>query len=343
MESNEFNKYFENCIKIYNQSLNDYKVNKINILDLKNKIEKIIEILSKLKERNNTENLNQILEFIKNCKLKLFEMKFETINKFSEYKPLNRNTTTIEGYINSRVISNDYLINFKDIFLIPTNNVKDRFEKNFKIINYKQNKNILLYGPKGCGKTLISQCFAGIENNINYIMINDINFFSVEGFVSSFIKIIPYKQPIVIFFKNINLMKSILNRLNSIIDFLNSKKDNKIYIIASCNHPNEILKDTLEKFKIEFIPPIYGVNDKISYIKYLSKLTGIPLYLTEDDYMNVVIKLRNFSNEDMKNLIIYCNSITNQITKEVLINNINKIKFSLTDNILNMYNLLKNL
>ena len=339
MESNEFNKYFENCIKIYNQSLNDYKMNKITFLVLKGKIEKIIEILSKLKVKtNNTDNLNKIRELLKNCKLKLFEMKFETLNKISEYKPLNENLS-IEGYINSRVISNEYLINFKDIFLIPTNNVKDRFIKNFKIINYKQNKNLLLYGPKGCGKTLVSQCFAGIENNINYIMINNINYFSVQGFISSFIKIIPYKQPIVIFFKNINLMTPILNRLNSIIDILNSKKDNKIYIIASCNHPNEIPKDLLDKFKIEFIPPIFNLNDKINYIKYLSELTGIPLYLNEDDYMNVVIKLRNFSNEDMKNLIIYCNSITSQITKEVLINNINNIKFTLTDDVLKIYNL----
>ena len=331
MESNEFNKYFENCIKIYNKSLNDYKMNKITFLVLKGKIEKIIEILSKLKVKtNNTDNLNKIRELLKNCKLKLFEMKFETLNKISEYKPLNENLS-IEGYINSRVISNEYLINFKDIFLIPTNNVKDRFIKNFKIINYKQNKNLLLYGPKGCGKTLVSQCFAGIENNINY--------FSVQGFISSFIKIIPYKQPIVIFFKNINLMTPILNRLNSIIDILNSKKDNKIYIIASCNHPNEIPKDLLDKFKIEFIPPIFNLNDKINYIKYLSELTGIPLYLNEDDYMNVVIKLRNFSNEDMKNLIIYCNSITSQITKEVLINNINNIKFTLTDDVLKIYNL----
>ena len=339
MESNEFNKYFENCIKIYNQSLNDYKMNKITFLVLKGKIEKIIEILSKLKVKtNNTDNLNKIIELLKNCKLKLFEMKFETLNKISEYKPLNENLS-IEGYINSRVISNEYLINFKDIFLIPTNNVKDRFIKNFKIINYKQNKNLLLYGPKGCGKTLVSQSFAGIENNINYIMINNINYFSVQGFISSFIKIIPYKQPIVIFFKNINLMTPILNRLNSIIDILNSKKDNKIYIIASCNHPNEIPKDLLDKFKIEFIPPIFNLNDKINYIKYLSELTGIPLYLNEDDYMNVVIKLRNFSNEDMKNLIIYCNSITSQITKEVLINNINNIKFTLTDDVLKIYNL----
>ena len=339
MESNEFNKYFENCIKIYNQSLNDYKMNKITFLVLKGKIEKIIEILSKLKVKtNNTDNLNKIRELLKNCKLKLFEMKFETLNKISEYKPLNENLS-IEGYINSRVISNEYLINFKDIFLIPTNNVKDRFIKNFKIINYKQNKNLLLYGPKGCGKTLVSQSFAGIENNINYIMINNINYFSVQGFISSFIKIIPYKQPIVIFFKNINLMTPILNRLNSIIDILNSKKDNKIYIIASCNHPNEIPKDLLDKFKIEFIPPIFNLNDKINYIKYLSELTGIPLYLNEDDYMNVVIKLRNFSNEDMKNLIIYCNSITSQITKEVLINNINNIKFTLTDDVLKIYNL----
>ena len=82
------------------------------------------------------------------------------------------------------------------------------------------------------------------------------------------------------------------------------------------------------------------MNDKINYIKYLSKLTGIPLNLSEDDYMKVAISLRNFSNEDMKNLIIYCNSITNNITKDDMINNINNIKFSLTDDILNKYNLL---
>lgn len=200
----------------------------------------------------------------------------------------------------------------------------------------------MLYGPKGCGKTLISQCFAGIENNIKYIMIDNINFFSIEGFSRSLIKIIILNQPIVIFFKNINLyssMSPILNRFNSIIDYLNTVEKNKIYIIASCNHPNEITNEIKNKFKIEFIPPIYNVNDKINYIKYLSKLTGIPLNLTEDDYMKVAISLRNFCNEDMKNLIIYCNSITNNITKDVLINNINNIRFSLTDDILNLYNL----
>ena len=336
MESN-YNYIFEKCIKNYNEIINYYSDNKIKIIDL-NKIEKIKTILKKLIEKiENTRNL----ELIKKCKLKLFEIKFEIINKISEYYPLN-DKNNIESYIRTRIINNEFLINFNDIFLIPSNNFKDKFQKYFGVINYKQNKNILLYGPKGCGKTLISQCFAGIENNIKYIMINDVNFFSIEGFSRSLIKIIILNQPIVIFFKNINLFSSmspILNRFNSIIDYLNTIEKNKIYIIASCNHPNEITNEIKNKFKIEFIPPIYNVNDKINYIKYLSKFTGIPLNLTEDDYMKVAISLRNFCNEDMKNLIIYCNSITNNITKDVLINNINNIQFSLTDNILNIYNL----
>lgn len=335
MEPN-YNNIFETCIKTYDETLNYYNENKIKIIDLK-KIEKIKKILLTLIVKiEKTGNL----ELIKKCKLKLFEIKFEIINKISEYYPLN-DKNNIESYIRSRIINNEFLINFKDIFLIPSNNFKDYYEKYFKIINYRQNKNILLYGPKGCGKTLISQCFAGIENNIKYIMINNENFFTIEGFSRSFIQIIKLNQPIVIFFKNINkLLSPILNRFNSIIDYLNTIENNKIYIIASCNHPNEISNETKNKFKIEFIPPIINVNDKINYIKYLSKLSGIPLNLSEDDYMKVAISLRNFSNEDMKNLIIYCNSITNNITKDVMINNINNIKFSLTDDILNKYNLL---
>ena len=332
MEPN-YNNIFETCIKTYDETLNYYNENKIKIIDL-NRIETIKNILLRLIERTGN------LELIKKCKLKLFEIKFEIINKISEYYPLN-DKNNIESYIRSRIINNEFLINFKDIFLIPSNNFKDYYEKYFKIINYRQNKNILLYGPKGCGKTLISQCFAGIENNIKYIMINNENFFTIEGFSRSFIQIIKLNQPIVIFFKNINkLLSPILNRFNSIIDYLNTIENNKIYIIASCNHPNEISNETKNKFKIEFIPPIINVNDKINYIKYLSKLTGIPLNLSEDDYMKVAISLRNFSNEDMKNLIIYCNSITNNITKDDMINNINNIKFSLTDDILNKYNLL---
>ena len=335
MEPN-YNNIFETCIKTYDETLNYYNENKIKIIDLK-KIEKIKKILLTLIVKiEKTGNL----ELIKKCKLKLFEIKFEIINKISEYYPLN-DKNNIESYIRSRIINNEFLINFKDIFLIPSNNFKDYYEKYFKIINFRQNKNILLYGPKGCGKTLISQCFAGIENNIKYIMINNENFFTIEGFSRSFIQIIKLNQPIVIFFKNINkLLSPILNRFNSIIDYLNTIENNKIYIIASCNHPNEISNETKNKFKIEFIPPIINVNDKINYIKYLSKLSGIPLNLSEDDYMKVAISLRNFSNEDMKNLIIYCNSITNNITKDDMINNINNIKFSLTDDILNKYNLL---
>ena len=336
METN-YNNIFEKCIKTYDETLNYYNENKIKIIDLK-KIEKIKKILLTLIEKTGN------LELIKKCKLKLFEIKFEIINKISEYYPLN-DKNNIESYIRSRIINNEFLINFKDIFLIPSNNFpsnnfKDN-EKYFRIINYRQNKNILLYGPKGCGKTLISQCFAGIENNIKYIMINNENFFTIEGFSGSFIKIIKLNQPIVIFFKNINkLLSPILNRFNSIIDNLNTIKNNKIYIIASCNHPNEISNETKNKFKIEFIRPVVDLNDKINYIKSLSKLTGIPLNLSEDDYMKVAQSLRNFSNEDMKNLIIYCDSITNNITKDVMINNINNIRFSLNDDILNKYNLL---
>ncbi len=346
MEPN-YNEYFETCIKTYNETLNYYNENKIKIIDL-NKIEKIKKILLTLIVKiEKTGNL----ELIKKCKLKLFEIKFEIINKISEYYPLN-DKNNIETYIRSRIIDNEFLINFKDIFLIPLNNfkdfkdlkdlkdLKDYYEKYFRIINYRQNKNILLYGPKGCGKTLISQCFAGIENNIKYIMINNENFFTIEGFSGSFIKIIKLNQPIVIFFKNINkLLSPILNRFNSIIDNLNTIKNNKIYIIASCNHPNEISNETKNKFKIEFIRPVFDLNDKINYIKSLSKLTGIPLNLSEDDYMKVAKSLRYFSNEDMKNLIIYCDSITNNITKDVMINNINNIRFSLNDDILNKYNL----
>ena len=225
MESN-YNNIFETCIKTYDETLNYYNENKIKIIDL-NRIETIKKILLTLIVKiEKTGNL----ELIKKCKLKLFEIKFEIINKISEYYPLN-DKNNIESYIRSRIINNEFLINFKDIFLMPSNNFKDYYEKYFKIINYRQNKNILLYGPKGCGKTLISQCFAGIENNIKYIMINNENFFTIEGFSRSFIQIIKLNQPIVIFFKNINkLLSPILNRFNSNIDYLNTIENNKIYI-----------------------------------------------------------------------------------------------------------------
>ena len=195
MEPN-YNNIFETCIKTYDETLNYYNENKIKIIDL-NKIEKIKKILLTLIVKiEKTGNL----ELIKKCKLKLFEIKFEIINKISEYYPLN-DKNNIESYIRSRIINNEFLINFKDIFLIPSNNFKDYYEKYFKIINYKQNKNILLYGPKGCGKTLISQCFAGIENNIKYIMINNENFFTIEGFFRTFIKIIKLNQPIFKYYR----------------------------------------------------------------------------------------------------------------------------------------------
>ena len=134
-------------------------------------------------------NINSIENLInENEKLiKLYnENKFNLLKKIYSNRPLNKNES-LEKFITEKIITK-VPIKFNDIFDFTLNknleiDIKNKFNKcistNFRIF--------LLYGPKNCGKTLITQSLINENKNIfKFYMINNIDYMNnIQNFSSN--------------------------------------------------------------------------------------------------------------------------------------------------------------
>jgi Cdc6-like AAA superfamily ATPase len=146
-----------------------------------------------------------------------------------------------ESLINfcGKYIFNKSFISFDDIY--ENNSIDDN--KRIKInlnINISQaqktgNKCFLIYGPKGCGKTLYVHAIANMLG-AKIAQIEGVELFKIPFFSREFIKAsfgsMQFK-PLIIYMKNIEQMFSTLNNFNYIYDKVASSYELNVYFFAS--------------------------------------------------------------------------------------------------------------
>jgi replication-associated recombination protein RarA len=228
---------------------------------------------------------------------------------------LNPNES-IEKYISSRILLKPPL-NFSDIYDFTLkrtlqSEIKQKWNKCITI-NYRL---FLLYGPKGCGKTLISQALIS-DNKFKFYMIDSMEQINnINNFMLNLHKVLNYNHPICLFIKNLEALLPKLTQIDFLIDKILEYEDN-VVIVSTNVDPNRLPNDFMNKHKMYFFVGAVKPQDKINYVKFMAKKLNVKLDVDNNVLFDFCAsKLVNFNNEDVKNLIVLAKEIKNIKAKE---------------------------
>lgn len=301
------------CISIRKDAILNYE---------KTKIQEAIEILNDEKRRliklqnfieNKATHLRDYLQYIiktineNNKLLSQYNLSIYTKTpQIFSYKPKDKNKSTIQ-YINSYISENPF-ITFNDIY-DPTEekNLKKFMTETYRKAIISKNKTLLLYGPKGCGKSLTAMAIANYIK-AKFIQIDDPKFFIEDNkFAFELSNLSVARQPIIVYLKYIDAMYPALKFIYFFLDkIINGKTDNKILIIASCIcKPEQLPKELYQYFIYLFYIGPFLLKFKKGYIEFICQKLGITLTMSNENWIRLCQEtFADYSNEDIMKVII---------------------------------------
>lgn len=301
------------CISIRKDAILNYE---------KTKIQEAIEILNDEKRRliklqnfieNKATHLRDYLQYIiktineNNKLLSQYNLSIYTKTpQIFSYKPKDKNKSTIQ-YINSYISENPF-ITFNDIY-DPTEekNLKKFMTETYRKAIISKNKTLLLYGPKGCGKSLTAMAIAN-HIKAKFIQIDDLKFFIEDNkFAFELSNLSVARQPIIVYLKYIDAMYPALKFIYFFLDkIINGKTDNKILIIASCIcKPEQLPKELYQYFIYLFYIGPFLLKFKKGYIEFICQKLGITLTMSNENWIRLCQEtFADYSNEDIMKVII---------------------------------------
>jgi len=245
----------------------------------------------------------------------------------------------------------------KDILyndIIRALNEKERFEK----YGIPLPNGMLLYGPPGCGKTFIAECFAE-EVGFNFLKIitSDIASIYVHGTqekIANYFKEAEKNAPTVMFFDEIEAMvpnrggdvqHSISSEVNEFLVQLNNCGERGIFVIAATNRPEIIDKALLRAgridYKIYVPPPDY--NARLGLFKLYLKNKYIEIDI---NYEELAKQTENYVSVDIKTIVDFAARTAEKkdvrISQKILLETIKQRQPSISFEELKEYELIKN-
>ena len=351
------------CVSLFNQA--SYQYENFNIRDAIKTLCKSIKGFDGLKQTiiNKKTSFNSLLPKIISLRNKAFSNLQEyRINIYIlinlKFRPVQYNGVDTLVDFCKRYILTEPFISFDDIYdPAADQNKKLKFVMNeyFKKGQRMGYKNLLLYGPKGSGKTLAVHALA-YDLKGKVAQIEGMELFKIPYFAKEFVKAaFTYMQfkPLIVYIKNMESMFSNMNNFNFIYDRASSSSLENIIFIASTTVPIQKLpKDISKKFHYSHCIRPVDKNQKINIINYISQKIGIKINMSEQDLNSFAFQnLGNYSNEDIFNLIKTAielkqkeigddqeNKVYKQgISEKEMLNALNSVKGSLTAEAIKTY------
>jgi cytidylate kinase len=211
----------------------------------------------------------------------------------------------------AKYILNKPFISFDDYYepnsIEESKKAKNVIYNNFTQGNRYGKKCFLLYGPKGCGKTLLLHALAN-HLGAKIAQIEGLELFKIPYFSREFVKAcyggMQFK-PLIIYIKDMEKMIPNLNNFNFIYDKVASSIKANVYFVASTSvSVYQLPKVITSKFQFyQCIRPV-DKNYKSEYVRFISNKIGIQINMNDKDLYDFSMNnLYNFSNEDIFDLI----------------------------------------
>ena len=183
---------------------------------------------------------------------------------------------------------------------------------NSLITKQKETQNILVFGPPGIGKTIISKVFAYESRNLSFYINTSflISKYLIENeksvkILSELIfkkspKIIIYDEIDSIFNKNNNnekiqkIKKEFLAQFDSLIN----NKEKKVLIISITNKPMDLDDELLKRFSKKIYCEIFDKNERYEYL--MKTINKVEHSLSEKDIKEISKLTEGYSNNDLE-------------------------------------------
>ncbi len=189
-------------------------------------------------------------------------------------------------------------------------------------------KGILLFGPPGCGKTLLGKAAAS-EINATFFGTSASDLLSKwlgesEKLISSLFKLARVRAPSLIFMDEIDAVatkrggtesggeRRVKTQLLSEIEGLKSSSDKPLLVIGATNHPWDLDNAILSRFQKRVFVPLPDMEARKAIFKLNTK--GVNMTMEDDDFVELAVRSEGYSGRDIANI---CNEVVMLPIREI--------------------------